>query len=73
MNTVFELAFISKYLHISKRFYLSFIDLRKAFDNVLHPALTIQLVSCGLGGKVLSVIEALYPQLIFRLSVILVV
>ena len=63
---------ISKYLHNSKRLclstvvayiYIRFIDLRKAFNSVLHPALFIKLVSCGLGGKFRSVLEAMYFQI----------
>ena len=54
---------ISKYLHNSKKLYVSFIDLRKAFDSVLHPALFIKLVSCGLGGNFLSVLRAMYSKI----------
>ena len=43
--------------------YVCFIDLKKAFDSVLHPALFIKLVSCGLGGKFLSVLKAMYSQI----------
>ena len=53
----------SKYLNNSKRLFVSFLDLRKAFDSVLHPALFIKLVSCGVGGKFLSVLRAMYSQI----------
>ena len=42
---------------------MSFIDPRKAFDSVLHPALFTKLVSCGLGGNLLSVLRAMYSQI----------
>ena len=45
---------ISKYLHNSKRLYVG---------CVLHPVLFIRLVSCGLGGKFLSVLEVMYSQI----------
>ena len=61
---IFKLkTLIRKYLHNSKKLYVSFIDLRKAFDSVLHPALFIKLVSCGLGGNFLSVLRAMYSQI----------
>ena len=61
---IFKLkTLISKYLHNSKKLYVSFIDLKKAFDSVLHPALFIKLVSCGLGGNFLSVLRAMYSQI----------
>ena len=61
---IFKLkTLISKYLHNSKKFYVCFTDLRKAFDSVLHPALFIKLVPCGLGGNFLSVLRAIYSQI----------
>ena len=61
---IFKLkTLISKYLHNSKKLYVSSIDLRKAFDSVLHPALFIKLVSCGKGGNFLSVLRAMYSQI----------
>ena len=58
---IFKLkTLISKYLHNSKMLYVCFIDLKKAFDSVLHPALFIKFESCGLGGKFLSVLKAMY-------------
>ena len=64
---IFKLkTLISKYLHNSKMLYVCFIDLKKAFVGVLHPALFIKLVSCGLGckfGKFLSVLKAMYSQI----------
>ena len=63
-NHIFKLkTLISKYLHNSKRLHVSFIDLRKAFDGVLHPAIFIKLVSCGLRGKFLSDLETMYSQI----------
>ena len=43
--------------------YESFIDPRKTFDSVQHPALFIKLVSCGLGGNFLSVLRSMSSQI----------
>jgi hypothetical protein len=41
---------LDKYLNKSKMVYARFIDLRKAFDSVLHPALLFKLVEAGVGN-----------------------
>jgi hypothetical protein len=50
MKNIFKLKTIfDKYLSKSKMVYARFIDLRKAFDSVLHPALLFKLVEAGVG------------------------
>ena len=46
--------------------YARFIDLRKAFDSVLHPALLFKLVEAGVGGKYLSVLKSKYGNIELR-------
>ena len=63
MDYIFYLkSIISKYMHNSRKLYISFIDHHKAFDSVLHPALLIKLIACGLGGKFLSVLHEMYSN-----------
>ena len=46
--------------------YARFIDLRKAFDSVLHPALLFKLVEAGVGGTFLSVLKSMYGNIELR-------
>ena len=46
--------------------YARFIDLRKAFDSVLHPALLFKVVEAGVGGKFLSVLKSKYGNIELR-------
>ena len=55
---IFKLkTIICKQFSKSKKLYTCFIDLKKAFDSVLHEALFIKLVKYGIGGKFLSVLK----------------
>ena len=46
--------------------YARFIDLRKAFDSVLHPALLFNVVEAEVGGKYLSVLKSMYGNIELR-------
>ena len=46
--------------------YACFIDLRKAFDSVLHPALLFKVVEAEVGGKYLSVLISMYDNIELR-------
>ena len=56
-------SILSKYMHKSRKLYVSFIDHHKAFDSVLHPYLFIKLIACSLGGKFLSVLHEMYSNI----------
>ena len=71
---IFKLkTLICKYLHNSKRLYVSFIGLKKPFNSVLHPVLFIKFVSCGCEVNSYLFWRLCTLRLIFRSSVILVV
>jgi hypothetical protein len=47
---------VDKYLNKSKKVYACFIDLRKAFDSVIHSALFLKLLRAKIGGKFLALL-----------------
>ena len=59
---------IDKYLNKSKKLYCCFIDLKKAFDSVIHPALFLKLVNLNIRGKFLSIIESMYNNIRLRVK-----
>ena len=56
-------------MHNSRKLYISIEDHHKAFDSVLHPALFIKLIACGLGGKFLSVLHEMYSNKEFQVII----
>lgn len=44
--------------------YLTFVDVRKAYDRVWRPGLFLKLKEMGLGGKVSNVIEAMFQKVV---------
>ena len=59
---------IDKYLNKSKKLYTCFIDLRSAFDTVIHPALFLKLINIGIGGKFFSVLKSMYSIMELRIK-----
>ena len=58
---IFKLkTLICKYVVKSGKMYACFVDLRKAFDSVMHHALFYKMKRAGIGGKFLQVIESMY-------------
>ena len=45
------------------KIYVCFIDLRKAFDSVLHPALMLKLIEAGVGGNFFRVLKSMYSNI----------
>ena len=43
--------------------YCAFIDFEKAFDSVEYPLLWFKLAACGIQGKMLHAIQAMYRNL----------
>ena len=67
---IFKLkTIIDKYLNKSKKVYACFIDLRKAFDSVIHSALFLKLLRVKIGGKFLALLKYLYSNLNLRVIV----
>ena len=61
---IFKLkTIIDKYLNKSKKVYACFIDLRKAFDSVIHSALFLKLLRAKIGGKFLALLKSLYSNI----------
>lgn len=50
--------------------YICFIDLRKAFDSVLHPALLFKfnLIKAGVSGKCLPLLKSMYINIGLRVK-----
>lgn len=66
---IFKLkTIIDKYLNKSKKLYTCFIDLKKAFDSVIHPALLLKLAKAGIGGKYLSILQSMYTNIGLRVK-----
>ena len=67
---IFKLkAIIDKYLNKSKKVYACYIDLRKAFDSVIHSALFLKLLRAKIGDIFLGLLKSLYSNLSFRVIV----
>ena len=63
MDHIFTLyAIIEMYLSKGKRLYCAFIDYRKAFDMVNRTSLWKKMLSLGINGKLLNVIQNMYAQ-----------
>ena len=60
---IFKLkTLLCKYLQKSGRLYACFVDLKKAFDSVLHPALLYKLQKYGINGNFLNVVQSMYSN-----------
>ena len=60
---IFKLkTLLCKYLHKAGRVYVCFVDMRKAFDSVLHPALFYKLQQYGINGKFFNVLKSMYSS-----------
>ena len=51
---------VELYLSCHKRLYCAYIDYKKAFDLLDRSLLWSKLISCGINGKVLTVIHNMY-------------
>ena len=67
---IFKLkTIIDKYLNKSKKVYACFIDLRKAFDSVIHSSLFLKPLRVKIRGKYLALLKSLYSNLSLRVIV----
>ncbi|XP_053380261.1 uncharacterized protein LOC128548803 [Mercenaria mercenaria] len=58
---------ISHMLNNGKRFYSTFIDMRKCFDSVYRNALWFKMSKLGVGGKMLTIIRSMYEHVKCRI------
>ena len=57
------------YFKSNKKIYASFIDLRKAIDSVVHPALLHKLLTYGICGKFYNnVIASMYENTVLQIK-----
>ena len=62
-------TFIEKYTVQNKsKLFTCFVDLRKAFDSVLHQALFLKLKNNGISGLFYNVIKSMYTDNILRVK-----
>ena len=59
---------LCKYFKTNKKIYASFIDLRKAFDSVVLPALLYKLLTYGIGGKLYNMIASTYENTVLQIK-----
>ena len=57
-----------KYFKHNKKIYACFIDLRKAFDSVIHPALLHKLLTYGISGKFYNIIASMYVNNVLQIK-----
>lgn len=63
LDHVFSLhCIIDIYLKQKKKLFCAFVDYSKAFDMVRRSALWSKLISCGINGKIITVIYNLYSE-----------
>ena len=56
---------IDKYIHVNRKggkLFACFIDLRKAFDIVIHAGIRYKLIKYGISGKLYSIIKDMYRK-----------
>ena len=70
VDHIFKLkTLLSKYFKSNKKIYASFIDLQKAFDSVVHPALLHKLLTYGIGGKFYNnMIASMYENTVLQIK-----
>ena len=51
-----------KYLRETGKLFTCFVDLRKAFDSVIHPTLFYKMHKIGIGGNFLKTIQSMYDS-----------
>ncbi|MEW8544951.1 MAG: reverse transcriptase family protein, partial [Candidatus Thiodiazotropha sp.] len=67
---IFKLkTLLYKYLKENGKLFTCFIDLRKAFDSVVHPALFYKLYKIGIGGRFIQLIQSMYKNNVLRVKV----
>ena len=62
-------SIIEKRIKSKQNTFVSFIDMRKAFDNVNHQCLWFKLQKCGIGGHMLKAIQSLYQNVSYSVKV----
>ena len=60
---------IDKFVQNNQRLYAFFIDYSKAFDYVVRENLWFKLMKCGIGGKMLKMIQSMYSDVKTRVFV----
>ncbi len=56
-------SLVDIYLSFKRKLYVAFIDYQKAFDTVWRAGLWSKLLKCGVKGRVLNVIKAMYSDI----------
>ena len=57
-----------KYFKNNKKIYAHFVDLRKAFDSVVHPALLHKLLTYGIGRMFYNIIASMYENNVLQVK-----
>ena len=66
---IFKLkTLICKYIQKSGKSYACFVDLKKAFDSVIHSALLYKLLKNGINGKFFNIIKSIYSCSVLRVK-----
>jgi len=55
-------AAINNVSHDTKPVHLAFLDIKRAYDSVLHPILWRRCMAKGIGGKFLAMLQAIYHE-----------
>lgn len=53
---------IDKYLHKKDKIYACFVDFKKAFDTVTHPAIYLKLLNMNIGGLFYKLIKDMHSK-----------
>jgi hypothetical protein len=53
---------IDKYIKHKKPLFVCFVDMKKAFDSVLHQSILVKLLKAGINGNFYSIIQDMYKN-----------
>jgi hypothetical protein len=62
-------AMLNRRIDSKQNTFVSFIDMRKAFDNVNYECLWYKLRKCGIGGRMFNAIQSLYENVSYAVKV----
>ena len=60
---------IDKYTKNKKQLYSCFVDFRKAFDTVIHDAIYLKMLNCGMGGLFYKLLKNMYSKSMLAVKV----